>query len=135
MLKKSVVDDLGTTYHEVESRWTKAKNLQEAEGAIEQLKGELAWAHIADQEQKLSTAIVKTTEATERADQIKAKVAEAQAKVAASEEKINDVETRVAQAATPAVLMQEQAEVDQQIREGKEELIRAKVRNKLFLNR
>lgn len=123
------MNELGAAYHEAESRYQKAKNLQEAEGAIEQLKGELAWAHIAEKEQALSEAIVKMTGATERERQIQELVAKAQSKVAETEAKINEVETRAAQAATPDELDRQLAVLNRQINDTKTELVTAKVRN------
>lgn len=123
------MNELSTAYHEAESRYQKAKNLQEAEGVIEQLKGELAWAHIAEKEQALSDAIVKTTGAAERENQIQELVANAQSKVAEVEAKIKEVETRAAQAATPDELNRELEDLNRQINEAKAELVTAKVRN------
>jgi structural maintenance of chromosomes protein 6 len=122
------VNELSAAYHEAESRYQKAKNLQEAEGLIEQLKGELAWAHIAQKEHALSEAIVKTTRAAEKETQIQELVSTAQNKVAEAEAKMNEVQTRAAQAAKPEELQQQLTNLNQEINVAKAELLTAKVR-------
>lgn len=104
-----VIKELEENLAEINARHAKAKNLQEAEAAIDTLKAELAWAHIAEKEAEVLKADSKVQESKEREVMIVEKLEEAMRILRESEEKVGAVETRVNQAARPQEL---QAQLD-----------------------
>ena len=125
--KQGSISQLETRYRDAESRYQKAQNLADAEMAIDKLKREMAWAHVAEKEQELSDIISKSTRERERLAKVQEKLEEARQHLDETSNKLNDAETRIRQEDSPDELRQQRDLLNGELSTGKTDLRKAKV--------
>ncbi|CAG8661578.1 1871_t:CDS:10, partial [Acaulospora colombiana] len=125
--KRSSIEELEEKYKEVSGRHEKAQGLINYQRAIDALKAELAWAHLAEKEEQLESAVVDKVDKQSKVTQLEEKIVAAQVLVSENEAKVNEQDTKAKQAATPDALRAQMKGVNEMISQNKHDLRNAKV--------
>lgn len=109
--KREVIPDLRANLKEVSDRFEEASKAREQRKKVDELKKELAWAHVAAKEREMEDKFVALAKAEERIPRAKEKLQEAQNKIRAAEREIEERESEFTQLGEPDDLKRERDRV------------------------